>query len=208
LCVLFYRKKSKDFLILLIALYGLTAFLFLFYDNPPVKFRKLYAFSYTFLEYTFFAGAIWLNLNSKKARAIIVALSLSFLLFQCFYYFLTPQIRRLDSIPVGIETILLFVFIFFFFYENFKNTKSTYIYNHPGFWIAVGILIYLGGAFFLYILANHMEQSEIDKYWDFTYVAEILKNLLFITAVLLYRFKSKNETSLGQKSNLPFLDMN
>lgn len=209
LCALFYRKKSKDYLILLIASYGLIAFLFLFFDHPPVKYRKLYAFSYTFIEYTFFAAMLWLNIQNKIAKTIIVALSISFFIFQCTYYISTSQIQRLDSVPVGIETILLFIYIFIFFYENFKITKATtYIYNNPGFWIAIGILIYLGGAFFLYILANHMEQEEIDRYWDYTYIAEILKNILFITAVFLYRFKTKNDASLGQKSNLPYLDMN
>lgn len=209
LCALFYRKKSKDYLILLIALYGIIAFLFLYYDKPPVKYRKLYAFSYTFIEYFFFAAIIWLSIQNKNAKKLIVSFSFCFLIFQCAYYFSTSQIRRLDSIPVGIETILLFVYIFIFFYENFKITKSTtYIYNNSGFWIAIGILLYLGGAFFFYILANHMEQEEIDKFWDFTYFAEILKNVLFVTAIFLYRFRPQSETSLTHKSNLPYLDMN
>lgn len=207
LCAFFYRKKNNDLLILLVALYGLIAFLFLFFDDPPVQYRKLYALSYTVIEYTFFASILWLHTNSKKIRTLILILSICFYLFLSFY-FLTATIGRLDSIPVGIETILLFVYIFLFFYENFKTPKPTYIYNNPCFWVAVGIMIYLGGAFFLYILANHMAQEEIDRYWDFTYVAEILKNLLFIVAVLLYRFKSPNGNPIGQKSKLPYLDMN
>lgn len=207
LSLFFYQKKNKHALIPLISIYGLIAFVFLFFDDPPVEYRKLYALSYTVLEYVFFSIFLVLHISSKKTRTLIVILSIFFFFFLTFYY-LTAKVVRLDSIPVGIETILLFIYIFLFFYENFKTTKPTYIYNNPGFWIAVGILIYLGGAFFLYILAEHMAREEIDKYWDFTYVAEILKNLLFILAVLLYRFRPSNEKTLGQKSNLPFLDMN
>lgn len=205
----FTKKKWKNIDILTIGIYGLVAFIYLYVDvvSLPVKYQKLYVFSYTAIEYLFFSIILWLNINNKGFKQLIIFLSAAFIIFQILFYYLVSRVDRLDSIPVGIETILVFIYIFFFFYEAFKNPKTDFIYNHPCFWIAIGILIYLGGAFFFYILANHMAQAEVDKYWDITYVAEILKNVLFAISMFLFSSKLK-ENKITSSSKLPYLDMN
>ena len=96
------------------------------------------------------------------------------------------------------ETILLFIFIFLFFYRFLKTAVDSYVYNQPCFWIAVGILIYLGGSFFFNILVNHLTFEQVDKYWFLTYIAETIKNILFAVALVMYlrqpRENSKKET--------------
>ena len=207
LSIIVFRKKSRDSNVLLLGAYGIIAFFFLFFfdDVPTItKYQKLYAFSYTLIEYLVFAALIFSNISSKGARKFIIISSISFFVFQSIYFW-TAKLEKLDSVPIGIETILLFIFIFIFFYESFNNPKLQYIYNDYCFWIAVGILIYLGGAFFIYILANEIHQNEIDKYWDLTYVAEIIKNILFCIAIYLY--KPPLEKNLRNKSSIPNLDM-
>ena len=71
--------------------------------------------------------------------------------------------------------------------------------------MCVGILIYLGGSFFFYIMANHMTKAEIIKYWDWTYVGEILKNILFSYSVYLYA-RERKENGINKKT-IPNLDM-
>lgn len=81
-----------------------------------------------------------------------------------------------------------------------------FIYNHFSFWIAVGIMIYLGGSFFFYILINNLNQSEVDKFGTMTYVAEIIKNLLFALSIYMYKKYPVNHTS-NQPKKIPNLDM-
>jgi hypothetical protein len=135
-------------------------------------------------------------------KLILVILSVSFFLFQILYYFSDNE-KKFDSIPIGFEAILIFIFIFFFLYEQLKEAKSQPIYSHYFFWISIGLFIYLGGSFFIYILANSISDQEILKYWFFTYVVEIIKNLLFATALLIY---SKNPIKKNLKQPLPDLD--
>ena len=112
---------------------------------------------------------------------------------------------RLDSVPIGIETILVLVYIFFFFYEFSKRPTGNYIYNHYCFWIAVGILIYLGGSFFFYILFNHLNEEEINTFGNITYIAEVIKNVLFVTALFVY---DKNPIRIKKEpTSVPYLDM-
>ena len=87
-----------------------------------------------------------------------------------------------------------------------KYIKDTFIYNHYTFWIAVGIMIYLGGSFFFYILINSLTPDEIEKFGNMTYVAEIIKNLLFAFSIFIYKKHPVNKAHNHSK-NIPNLDM-
>jgi hypothetical protein len=106
---------------------------------------------------------------------------------------------------VGIETILIFIYIFLFFYDHSKNNKAGFIYNHPTFWLCVGILLYLGGSFFFNILANYMSSAELQNYWEYASVAELLKNLFFVVAMLIAPHQHK--LTLIHQSQVPYLDI-
>jgi hypothetical protein len=105
----------------------------------------------------------------------------------------------LDSIPVGVETILIFLYIFYFLYQEFKKENQLLIKNSM-FWISMGIFFYLAGSFFFNILANHMSKAEIDEYWYYTYLFDIVKNILIAIGLFVYKQKNRTEP-------LPFLDM-
>ena len=192
----------------LLGLYGILFFALLsFYqyfesDIPNNYFQGVY----TLLEYSFFSYVFWVNTHSKTFKKLIIVVSLLFSLYQ-FFYITSVKFERLDSISIGIETILVFIYIFYFFYEFSKNTKDVFIYNHYGFWLAVGIMIYLGGSFFFYILINYLDDNEVDKFGQMTYVAEIIKNLLFAFSIYIYKKHPLNKTR-NHSRKIPNLDMN
>ena len=192
----------------LLALYGVLFFTLLFlYENFEADIPNNYFQGvYTILEYSFFSYLFWINTHSKSFKKLIIIVSLLFFLYQ-FFYITSVKFERLDSISIGIETILIFIYIFYFFYEFSKNTKEFFIYNHYGFWLAVGIMIYLGGSFFFYILINYLDENEVDKFANLTYVAEIIKNLLFAFSVYIYKKHPLNKTRNHSKK-IPNLDMN
>ena len=132
---------------------------------------------------------------------MILFFSLCFIISQAVFGL---NSQRLDSISVGIETILLFVYILFFFYDYSKNNRSGFIYHHPAFWLSVGILLYLGGSFFFNILVNHMSKDEIKIYQNITNFTEIFKNLFFTVAIFI---TSRHKINSLTHSKLPYLDM-
>lgn len=203
---LIFRGKIKDLFFILLAIYGLLFFSLIFFDEwVPKIVKKYYQASYTFLEYFFFTVFVWLNIRNTNFKKFIVSVSVLFIIFQ-FFFVTTTTLKRLDSIPIGIETILIFIFVFFFFFEFSKNAREIFIYNLFGFWIAVGVMIYLGGSFFFYILANHLDKDEADKFINMTYVAEIIKNLLFVFSIYMYKKFPINKIHNLPK-NIPNLDM-
>jgi len=182
----------------------------------------------TLIEYSFFSTLIFQQLRIRKLKLTIIIASVFFFLFQIIYFvghdsgILTsfPQFlqdffnwlnipkykKSFDSIPIGIETILIFVFIFFFLFEQFKDVKDIPIYSNYFFWVAIGLLIYLGGSLFIYLMAsNWMSNEEFDRYWFFTYIVETIKNLLLTTAVFIYSKSPKKISSTQALPNLDFM---
>jgi hypothetical protein len=196
-----FRKTGRDIKGLTLVYYCVSIFLFLFVTDE-ISLGKIQYPLYTLLEFSFFAILIFQQLKFRNRKIILITLSVSFFLFQVIYYF-TPQRRKFDSIPIGFEAILIFIFIFFFLYEQLLDVKDVPIYSNYFFWISIGLLIYLGGSLFIYIYANTLSRAEMDQYWFFTYVVEIIKNLLLTSAILVY---SKNPNKQKPNQPLPNLD--
>ncbi len=112
----------------------------------------------------------------------------------------------MDSIPIGIESLLLFLFIIFFFIQYFKNMYSSLLGN-SFFWFVTGILIYLSITFFFNILVNNLETELFDQYFFYSYLGDILKNIIFSFALFYYLRQMKITESKFKESHIPFLDI-
>ena len=188
------------------AVYGIICFCFLFfYNDIPKNLKQGLQTAYTFFEYSVFTFIFWINIKSKKVKGAIIIISILFFAFQ-FVYLLTTKTKGLDSVPIGIETIIIMFYIIYFFYQFSKDLSTSYIYNHYGFWISVGILFYLGGSFFFFILFPHLSRAQKESFGNMTYVAEIIKNILFVFAIFIqtrYPFKESKQ----KNEPIPYLDL-
>ena len=206
LFLLFWNKLRQEKNGILIAAYSLSFFFLVLFEESLTtnSSRRLYYQSFTFFEYLFFTGIFWFAIKNLRARKAILILSLLFSAFQIIYFF-TAKYKRIDSIPIGIESILILIYIFYFFFEEIKDPKGKHLWENYCFWFASGILIYLSGSFFINILANVMEKNEMDSYWFLTYIADIIKNIFLAVGVLVAK-QSPNREKF--KKNIPYLDMN
>lgn len=178
----------------------------LFYtDIRRVLGKTKYYFLYTLLEYLTFSFILYKSINNKNFRKFIILCSCLFSVFLIFYYS-NSEIIRIDSIPIGVESILLITFIVYFFYVYFSNLNNGLIYNNAYFWLITGILIYIGFTFFFNILANSLNKEHFDKYFYFSYLGDILKNILFSVAIIFFAKKSHVNTA-KKPYNVPHLDM-
>ena len=108
---------------------------------------------------------------------------------------------KLDSFPIGVESILVLVYSSYFFYEQINNPKQLFIYNEYSFWIATGIMIYLSGTFFIYIFANQIPKNEVALYWSFTYIFLAIMNILFSVGILILGLNPKKKHHTKPKAN-------
>ncbi len=198
-------KKSR--LAIVLAVYGLFFFfaLFFYYDFPR-NFRKVQQTLYTSLEFLVFSYAIIYHSQTKKLRNFIRLFTFGFIIFQVVHFFFSKP-QAMDSVPIGVETILIYIFAILFLRQYFKYNLSYNIYEYQSFWLIVGILLYLGGSFFFNILANELSTEQIKTYWHYTYLPEIIKNILFSLVVLGYPFKHRANTITKKSTDIPNLDM-
>lgn len=97
------------------------------------------------------------------------------------------------------------VFIVYYFYFQFKHISDQNIYDSFSFWIVLGILVYIGLTFFFNILSNSLDPMLIAKYYQYSFLGDILKNILFTIAVI---FLAQNSSKVKQHTpSYPFLDM-
>lgn len=185
LSYLIRNKRSREkSIVLVLSTYGLVFFLLLhFSDIVPRGYGKLYQSSYTLIEYYYFSILLYHFINEKQLKKLIITCSLIFTIFQVIHFISTKN-QKLDSISIGIETIFIFLFIFIYFRQFFKLNVSRNIYEYQSFWIIVGILLYLGCGFFFNILVNYIPQDQFLELWHYTYIPEIIKNIIFTLIVL------------------------
>ena len=203
--LLFYKQIRSQKVCWVIFTYSILFFLLnYFFHSIPRDYKPAYYTIYTLLEYSSFASILWLQIENKSFKKFVVIFSSFFFLFAIIYS-LTNKWKFLDSVPIGVETILIFIFISLVFYEQLRNAKNQYVYNSSWFWLIIGIMIYLAGSFFFYILVNNIDKKIVSNYWFITYIFDTLKNISFCIAILvLIRNRKKNSQS---SSTIPYLDM-
>lgn len=158
----------------------------LYLAHQPTR-AFLYYF-FTFVEYSLFAFALYTLIKNAAFKKIILISCVAYLVFWIIYnfFFKSPGI---DSVPIGIETILILVYSFYFLFEQMNDTSNLFIYSKYSFWVIFGILLYLAGSFFIYIFSNQLlsegKSDEVAKYWVFTNIFSILKNIFFVIAIIL-----------------------
>ena len=133
-------------------------------------------------------------------------LSVLFFLFLILYH-LNTDYQPVDSVPIGIECILILIFSFYYFYEELNNPEVLFIYNDYRFWITTGIMIYLSGSFFIYIFANQLEKDLRDLYWSFTFLFQGIMNILFSIGILMVSLKSKKLNTKTKVDHHHYLDI-
>lgn len=187
---------------MLLALYVLTDLILNYYTNSINKNWSLYIWSvFTFAEYLIFTYILWLKIKKKIFRKIILWLSFLFIIFATVFNIAT-NFAKIDSIPIGIETILIFIYSFYYLYEQMNDTSNLFIYNKYEFWIIIGFLIYLAGSFFIFIAASKMENEILRNYWYLTNGFYVIMNLMFIIA---FYMKATSKIKRSKPNTLPSL---
>ena len=157
--------------------------------------------AFTFTEFCCFALFFWLNLTKPFAKKLLIFSSALFL--AVFAIDLTStNFRVINSLSIGIETIIILCFSFYLLFELINNQKVLFVHMDYRFWIILGILLYLSGSFFIYILADQIVREQLFSMWFITYIFYIIKGFFFTISILIYKRQSiKDNTG----NNIPYL---
>ena len=163
-----------------------------FSENNFLKAYSIAYHSFTFIEYSIFSIFISLQIKNKLFRNIIAWSIPAFGLFLLLYHkVLVLHTKGVDSVPIGIETILILLYAFYYLYEQMNDLSGALIYDKYSFWVITGIMIYLAGSLFIYTFANY-DRTVMHQYWFLTNVFYIIKNILFAISIILFVKQLRN----------------
>lgn len=204
LLLVFYKKTKQEKGLWILAVYYVCD-ISINYTLPfvPRQWKPLSYSIYTLIEYSFFAWFFWLQIRNKFFKRAILISIISFAVFS-FIYFSFAKFISIDTVPIGVETILILLFSFFYLYEQMNDPASLFIYNKYAFWVIAGIMIYLAGSFFIYIFAYQVDQTILHQYWLLTNVFTIIRNILTSISILIYVKQLKNPSP--EKQLYPYLN--
>ena len=149
------------------------------------SFYRYIGSTFTVIEFLLFCRILSCFIHSTSFKRIIQYSNWLFAIFVVATYFVEGQ-GLVDSVPIAIESILLFIFSFKFFFQEMNDLETGFLYEKHQFWIISGILIYLGGSFFFLLFANHIEKRDLIQFWTLVYVFYIIKNLFWLFSVKIY----------------------
>jgi hypothetical protein len=141
---------------------------------------------FTIVEYIFIAYYLYINISSATYRRIIIWVSSLFLAF-CLFDLFTSKSNTFDSLPAGIEGMLVIVFSLFYLFEKIKQPNSLFLYSTSGFWIIVALIIYFSGTFFLFIYSqSYFNDPDFQREYSLMIaIFNILRNIIFAIAILI-----------------------
>jgi len=196
------RKEKVFWIIVIYSIYNFLTDIGLIYLNHKPSRIFLYS-SFTFFEYILFASVLYIIIKKNNFKRFIVIASVLFSIFIISYNLLI-KIRFLDSIPIGVEAILILIYSFYYLYEQMKDTENLFIYNVYSFWIVLALMLYLAGSFFIYLYTSQLPAKQIPYYWVFTNIFSIVKNIFFSLAIIIYA--NQSTTKNIRKYNLSMLN--
>src|SRR6478672_435368 len=124
-----FDRTKKDRKILVIFVYCVASLALNYFGEHLHKGKIYYYTIFTLIEYLIFASFFYLIIPSKKMKAIIGVLSFMFVAFTVLYILKNPNIK-IDSFCIGIETILIILYSFYYMYQELRETKQSFIYNN------------------------------------------------------------------------------
>lgn len=139
----------------------------------------------TVVETIAFTSFLHIQTCKKIVKRLVLSIGLLFAFMTLLLSIFSENMKLIDSIQIGIETIIILVFSFYYLYERMNDTTTLYIYSNFHFWVILGVVLYLSGSFFIYIFADSLPKNEVEKYWVVTNILSIIKNIFFAIAIVV-----------------------
>lgn len=142
---------------------------------------------YTFFEFGFIALFFYQGSKIPFFKKIVLFTTPLFIAFCLWDMIFLEGVHQLNAISLGVESILLMLFILALFFEISNDVKLTFIEESPVFWILIGLLIYFASTFFLYIFVNKMVSTDprvADQLWSLNTYSLLVRNIIFCVGIL------------------------
>jgi hypothetical protein len=191
LSIILIKNKNISFKLLLFYLcYSLISDLILTKLSIKYLQSEIYSFRlFTIVEYFSITYILYCQIESIIFRKFIKFSSLVFSFFILLDIFTNP-LNEFDSIPTGIESLLILITSLLLLYEKILKSNK---YFTAFVWISIGLILFFAGTFFLFIMSQN-NYSDRDFNDTYGYIVAIFKILMysFFFVGIISEIKSTN----------------
>jgi len=145
---------------------------------------------FAILEYIIITYFFYIIIQKRFVRVLIVIFSIVYLVTFCI--FATSNDDQFNSLLNAIGSVIILTLSLAFFVISMRTSEEPINLLSPVFLIVIALLLYVASTLFLYIIANRLTAREMEQYWGINHVSNILTNVIFAAAFLLFRFQKKN----------------
>lgn len=186
--LVFLLKNNQPWSRVLIFYLFYSIFSDLILDQLSIKFfnSELYSFRvFTIVEYISISLITFFISESSRIRRLILFFSLFFIL-SLIIDLSTNSIENFDSLPTGVESILILFYCILILYEQITTGKPLFSF---AVLFSFSMILFFSGTFFLFIMSqNNFENEEFSVLYDYIVaISKILMTLLISLGLLANR---------------------
>lgn len=184
-----YKKLSPLFkrLFRIVLFFAVMEFAATFYKKAFGNNLDLFHF-FTIVEFAllFSMFASYLSIGKRYLFTAIAA----FTLVAVIDMFYVNTIATFNSFVKPIESLVLTLMAFYYYFTNLNTGPATNIFRQPMFWFSTSVLIYFSVNFFTFLLMNLLIKNILNvNYWEYIIhcVTNIIAYMLYAMAFLSFR---------------------
>jgi len=142
---------------------------------------------YTAVEFSTFCLFYFYSVSEGLMKKAVLPIGGLFLVFAGIDFFLVNQMTAIDSMAIGVESILIILMCIYYLIVQIKGSSNLFVYSTSNFWIVITFLIFFSGTFFLYIMLESQfeDKSYRTLYTFINSIFYILRNILFSVAMVM-----------------------
>jgi hypothetical protein len=148
------------------------------------------------VEFTFLSYFFYLVIKQRLVRSLIIFSYLAF--FVVYFFVVNHDKEKFNSFLSAIESVLLLILSLSYFTIVMRPTAVPVTIFNPTLLVVFSILVYLASTTFLYVIANNLTEKQFHKYWSINDFANIICNLIYSFAFILYGYQKKRQSRENQ----------
>jgi len=183
--LLYFKSKNISFKILTFyLLYCLVSDIFLSKLSIKLFNSEIYSYRlFTLIEFFSLEFLLYFSIQNIKFKRIIWVFNIIFIVLLVIEL-MSNSFKEFDSIPTGVECILILATSILLIYERLLNPKIDKLFDATVI-IAFGLIIFFAGTFFIFILSqkNFNDNSFLTSYGFIVAFFNIIKNIFITIAI-------------------------
>ncbi len=147
---------------------------------------------FTVIEFSTFCLFFYFTFENRLTKRIVFSLiPLFFIITVSSFIYKRENPNNLDNITLTFQAIIFMALCLSFLFSQIKSPTSFFIYTTFEFWVVTGILIYLSGTFFIYLLSASLTREEINDFWFINTIFNIQRNIFITLGFYFYKSQKK-----------------